>query len=71
MELADFTKDVRTLLLQHWTRNELKSRLMDPSYFFEQVVVPHLDFLRRSGQEVPRLRIKSTPTGDLRIILNN
>jgi hypothetical protein len=71
MELTDLTKDVRYFLLKYWTKPELDSRLENPVYFFEQVVSPHIDFLRRSGESAPRLRLKRTPTGQLRVILNS
>jgi hypothetical protein len=69
MELADLSKDVRRFLLQHWTKVEIESRLSDPEYFFEQVVLPRLDYLRRQNEDTPRLRLQRTPQGELRVLL--
>ena len=69
MQLTDLSKDVRRLLLQHWTESEIESRLKDPDYFFEQVVMPRLDYLRRSGEDAPHIRFQRTPTGPPRILL--
>lgn len=69
MELADLTKDVQRLLLTHWNEGELSERLQDPDYFFEQVVIPRLDYLRRQGDDAPRLRFSRSPAGEPRIVL--
>lgn len=69
MEMSDLNKDLRRLLLRHWTAKELESRLQDPEYFFDQVVTPHLEYLRRSGEDVPRVRLQKTPAGELRVLL--
>jgi hypothetical protein len=55
--------------LQHWTKVEIESRLSDPEYFFEQVVLPRLDYLRRQNEDTPRLRLQRTPQGELRVLL--
>ena len=67
--LSDLSKDVRRLLLRHWTETEIESRLEDPDYFFDQVVAPRLDYLRRNGEDVPRLRFQRGPTGIPRVLL--
>ncbi len=69
MDLKDLSKDVQRLLLEHWTMDEINARLEDPEYFFDQVVAPRLDYLRRSGEYQPRLRFQRTPTGEPRILL--
>ncbi len=69
MDLSDLSKDVRRLLLDHWTKEEINARLEDPEYFFYQVVSPRLDYLRRNGEAVPRLRLQRTPAGELRVLL--
>ena len=69
MDLTDLSKDLRRLLLAHWTERELKESLGDPEYFFEQVVVPRLDYLRRQGEEVPRVRFSRSPAGEPRVLL--
>ena len=69
MELADLTKDVQRVLLTHWTADEINQRLEDPEYFFHQVVTPRLDYLRRSGEDAPRLRFQRTPAGEPRVLL--
>jgi hypothetical protein len=69
MELADLSKDIRRLLLAHWTEPELQSSLQDPDYFFDQVVNPRLDYLRRQGEYAPRLRVQRTPAGETRVLL--
>ncbi len=69
MQLSDFSKDVRKLLLEHWTFGEIESRLSDPAYFFEQVVLPRLAYLRRNGKDVPTLRLQQSPNNPLRVIL--
>jgi hypothetical protein len=70
MQLSDLGKDIRRLLLEHWTKQEIEDRLSDPDYFFEQVVIPRLDFLRRSGADVPILRVGKTANGEMRVFLN-
>ena len=52
MELADLNKDLRRLLLSHWTERELRESLVEPEYFFDQVVSPRMDYLRRQGHDV-------------------
>lgn len=69
MELSDLSKDVQRLLLEHWTRKELDDRLKEPEYFFDQVVNPRLDYLRRTGEAAPKVRLVRTPTGELRALL--
>ncbi len=69
MHITDLTKDLRRLLLDHWTEDEINSRLLDPEYFFDQVVNPRLDYLRRSGADVPRVRLQRSATGELRALL--
>ena len=69
MDLTDLNKELRRLLLAHWTERELKESLSDPEYFFEQVVVPRLDYLRRQGEEVPRIRFSRSPAGEPRVLL--
>lgn len=69
MQLTDFTKDIRQILLEHWSPMEIESRLEDPFYFFEHVVIPRLDYLRRHNASVPKLRLSETPKGELRVIL--
>ena len=69
MELADLSKDIRRLLLSHWTERELSESLQDPEYFFDQVVNPRLDYLRRLGEEAPRIRFTRSPAGEPRVLL--
>ena len=69
MEITDLNKDLRRLLLRHWTERELSSSLQDPAYFFEQVVVPRLEYLRRQGEDSPRIRFALSPAGEPRITL--
>jgi hypothetical protein len=69
MEITDLTKDVRRLLLEHWSQTEIEDRLKDPEYFFEQLVIPRLNYLRQSDKDTPQLRLQRRPTGGLRIIL--
>ncbi len=69
MELADLSKDIRRLLLAHWTEREILANLADPAYFFEQVVNPRLDYLRRQGEDAPRIRFSYTPAGEPRVLL--
>lgn len=69
MDLTDLSKDLRRLLLAHWTERELKESLADPDYFFDQVVTPRLEYLRRQGEDVPRVRLSRTPTGERRVLL--
>ena len=69
MQLNDLTKDIRRILLEHWTENEINSRLEDPEYFFEQIVNPHLLFLRRSGERIPLMRLKKNPKGETIVLL--
>ena len=69
MDLTDLSKDIRRLLLAHWTERELKESLSDPEYFFDQVVSPRLDYLRRQGEDTPRVRFTRTPTGEPRVLL--
>jgi|GEM_PF-4609362 len=69
MELKDLTKEVQRLLLDHWSKDEIDQRLEDPEYFFEHVVNPRLEYLRRQGEPVGHIRLKRTPKGDLVILL--
>ena len=69
MELADLSKDIRRLLLAHWTKTEIEANLANPEYFFDQVVTPRLEYLRRQGEEVPRIRLSRSPAGEPRILL--
>ena len=69
MDLTDLSKDIRRLLLQHWTEREIRESLREPEYFFDQVVTPRLDYLRRQGQDAPRIRFSRTPTGQGRVRL--
>lgn len=69
MQLTDLSKDLQRLLLQHWTETELASRLSDPDYFFDQVVSPRLDYLRRNGEDAPHIRFQRSPSGEPRVLL--
>lgn len=69
MEIADLSKDLRRLLLVHWTERELRESLREPQYFFDQVVTPRLDYLRRQGEEAPRVRFMLSPAGEPRVVL--
>jgi hypothetical protein len=69
MKVEDLSKDVRRLLMAHWTKAEIESGLPDPDYFFDQVVQPRLNYLRRQGEDIPPLRLYRTANGDLRIFL--
>ncbi len=69
MELNDCPKNVRRFLLEHWTKNELDDQMRDPEYFIDQVVIPRLDYLRRQGEDVPRVRLKRSPTGEFSLLL--
>lgn len=69
MRITDLPKDVRRSLLQHWSALEIDDRLSDPEYFFDQVVNPHMNYLRRSGESAPTYRLQKTPTGELRVLL--
>lgn len=69
MQLSDLSKDVRRLLLAHWSEPEINARLSDPEYFFDQLVNPRLDYLRRQGEDLPRLRLQKTPLGEFRVVL--
>ena len=69
MHLSDLAKDAQRFLLEHWTRSEIEDRLQDPEYFFDQVVNPRMDYLRRLGEVVPRFRLQKTPSGELRVLL--
>lgn len=69
MKLHDLSKDVRRMLLEHWSAQEIDERLVDPEYFFDQVVNPHMNFLRRGGESAPRFRLQKTPTGEIRVLL--
>ncbi len=70
MQLTDLGKDIRRILLEHWTLAEIEDRLSDPEYFFEQVVIPRLAYLRRSGEDIPMLRMGRMQDGSFRIFLN-
>ena len=69
MELTDLSKDLQRLLLEHWTRAELRDLLQEPEYFFDQVVNPRMDYLRRNGQDAPRVRLQRTASGEPRALL--
>jgi hypothetical protein len=69
MQLNDLPKDLRRLLLAHWTEIEVNDRLQDPDYFFDQIVNPHFDYLRRGGADAPHVRFTRTPTGRPQISL--
>lgn len=69
MQLNDLTKDLQRLLLLHWTSKELETSLRDPEYFFDQVVNPRLDYLRRQGEDAPKIRLQKSPAGELRVLL--
>jgi hypothetical protein len=69
VELSDLTKDIRRLLLAHWTERELRESLRDPEYFFDQVVSPRLEYLRRQGADTPRIRFGRSPAGEPRVLL--
>lgn len=69
MELSDLSKDLQRLLMAYWSKEELNDRLRDPEYFFDQVVTPHFEYLKRNGQEMPRLRLQKTATGEQRVLL--
>ena len=69
MHITDLSKDLQRLLLRHWTRQEVDSHLLDPEYFFDQVVNPHLAYLRRNGQDAPTVRFQRTVTGIPRALL--
>ena len=69
MEITDLTKDLQRLLLSHWTPEELRYQLQEPEYFFDQVVTPRLDYLRRNGQDAPRVRFSRTTSGEPRVLL--
>lgn len=69
INLTDLSKDVRRVLLNHWTESEINNRLEDPEYFLEQVVIPHLTYLRRSGTQTPLIRLKKDPLGHLLVLL--
>ena len=70
MDITDLTRDVKTLLLSQWTKDEINSRLENPDYFFEQVVIPRLDYLRKRNEEIPILRLKRGPKGEFLVFLN-
>ena len=69
MQLTDLSKDLQRFLLQYWTRQEVEFHLPDPEYFFEHVVNPHLAYLRRNGEETPRIRFQRTLAGEPRVLL--
>ncbi len=70
MHITDLSKDLRRLLLSHWSEQEINTLMFDDAeYFFDQVVNPRLDYLRRSGQDAPRVRLQKTPTGEFKAIL--
>ena len=70
MQFSDLGKDIRRILLEHWTLTEIEDRLSDPEYFFDQVVIPRLAYLRRSGEEIPTLRLGRMQDGTFRVFLN-
>ena len=63
MQLNDLSKDIQRLLLNNWSESELSDLLTQPDYFFDQVVTPRLDYLRRNGQDMPRIRFTKSATG--------
>lgn len=67
--MSDLSKDIRRFLLDHWSEDEINSRLQDPEYFFEQVVNPRIAFLRRSGEPAPKIRFARNPAGNPLVIL--
>lgn len=69
MDLADLSKDIRRFLLRHWTEQELRNSMSDPEYFFDQVVTPRLEYLRRQGEDAPRIRFSRSPAGEPRVLL--
>jgi hypothetical protein len=70
MHISDLAKDLRRLLLSHWSEEEINSLLFEnPEYFFDHVVNPRLDYLRRLGKDAPRVRLQKTPTGELKALL--
>jgi hypothetical protein len=69
MKLEEFSKDVRRLLLEHWTKQEIEDRLQDPDYFIDHVVQPRLTYLRKQGEDIPTLRMDRSPDGRLRVYL--
>ena len=69
MKIEDLNKDVRRLLLDHWTKAEIEDRLDNPEYFFDHVVSPRLDYLRKQGEEIPQLRSHRLPDGGFRVYL--
>ncbi len=70
MHLSELTKDLRRLLLSHWTEKEINELLFqDAEYFFDQVVTPRLDYLRRLGKDIPRVRLQKSATGEFRALL--
>lgn len=69
MELNDCPKDIRRFLLEHWTKGEIEMHMQDPEYFIDQVVLPRLEYLKRQGEDVPRIRLQKTPAGEFRLLL--
>jgi hypothetical protein len=69
MQLNDLSKDLQRFLLRHWTEKEVNSHLTDPEYFFEQVVNPHLAYLRRNGEDAPTIRFQRTASGEPRALM--
>jgi hypothetical protein len=68
MDLSDLHKDLQRFLLAHWKEEEINTLMADPDYFFDQVVLPHIEYLRRQGNDdVPRLRKQRTPAGEFRV----
>lgn len=70
MDINDLNKDMRRLLLKHWNEKEINGLLKDPEYFFEQLVIPRLDYLKANGEEdVPRITLGRKPGGELLVTL--
>jgi len=69
MHISDLSKDLQRFLLAHWMEKEINAHLQDPEYFFEHVVGPRLEYLRRKGDDVPRVRLQKTSSGEFRALL--
>ena len=69
IQITDLTKDIRKLLLEHWTEPEINQRLEDPEYFFNQVVTPRLKYLSQQGTPTPQIRFKRDPKGQPSVLL--
>lgn len=69
MQVTDLPKEARRILLAHWTEVEVNDRLQDPEYFFDQIVNPRFEYLRRNGTEAPRMRFQRTPNGIPQVLI--